>query len=54
MTLAHPMLSALARSKAVDALAGMLAEKEHLAHVVTHAGEHKHRGKKANCDVGAI
>jgi hypothetical protein len=51
--LAHPMLSTLARSKAVDALAGMLAENEHLAYVATRAGEHKCRGKKADCCLGA-
>jgi hypothetical protein len=50
---AHPILSTLARSKAVNTSAGMLAENEHLAYVVTRAGEHKCRGKKANYYLGA-
>jgi hypothetical protein len=48
------MFSTLARSKAVNTSADMLAENEHLAYVVTRAGEHKcTRGKKAYYYLGA-
>jgi hypothetical protein len=43
---AHPILSTLARSTAVNMLTGMLAKNEHLADVDARAGEHKCRGRR--------